>query len=83
MTGVAVKLDENLGRPVANGIVWQDRRTAAACEALRAHGLEPLFRERTGLLLDPYFSGTKVYSGYLTALAHRQALHPAAVRRPA
>ncbi len=46
--------------PVANAIVWQDRRTAPACEALRSAGLEPQFRERTGLLLDPYFSGTKV-----------------------
>jgi glycerol kinase len=48
------------GAPVANAIVWQDRRTAALCEELRAAGREPLFRERTGLLLDPYFSGTKV-----------------------
>src|SRR6266542_4247490 len=48
------------GRPIANAIVWQDRRTAPICEELRNNGLEPLFRERTGLLLDPYFSGTKV-----------------------
>ncbi len=48
------------GRPIANAIVWQDRRTAAACEALRARGLEELFTRRTGLLLDPYFSGTKL-----------------------
>jgi glycerol kinase len=48
------------GRPLHNAIVWQDRRTAAACDALKARGLEPLFRERTGLLLDPYFSGTKL-----------------------
>ena len=48
------------GRPIANAIVWQDRRTAPMCEELREKGLEPLFRERTGLLLDPYFSGTKV-----------------------
>jgi glycerol kinase len=48
------------GRPIANAVVWQDRRTAGTCEELRARGLEPLFRERTGLLLDPYFSGTKV-----------------------
>src|SRR5262249_11569861 len=51
---------DRAGRPVANAIVWQDRRTASVCDALRAQGLEPLFRERTGLLLDPYFSGTKV-----------------------
>ncbi len=48
------------GRPIHNAIVWQDRRTAAACDALKAQGLEALFRERTGLLLDPYFSGTKL-----------------------
>src|SRR3990172_3740651 len=48
------------GRPIANAVVWQDRRTAGACDELRARGVEPLFRERTGLLLDPYFSGTKV-----------------------
>jgi glycerol kinase len=48
------------GRPIANAIVWQDRRTAPLCDELRSRGLEPLFRERTGLLLDPYFSGTKV-----------------------
>src|SRR3990172_6871841 len=48
------------GRPIANAIVWQDRRTAGLCEELRGRGLEPLFRERSGLLLDPYFSGTKV-----------------------
>jgi glycerol kinase len=48
------------GRPVANAIVWQDRRTAGLCERLRQDGREPLFRERTGLLLDPYFSGTKI-----------------------
>jgi glycerol kinase len=51
---------DRAGRPIANAIVWQDRRTAPLCEELRARGLEPLFRERTGLLLDPYFSGTKV-----------------------
>jgi len=51
---------DRAGRPIANAIVWQDRRTAGICEALRGRGLEPLFRERTGLLLDPYFSGTKV-----------------------
>ena len=48
------------GRPIANAIVWQDRRTAPLCEELRTKGLEPLFRARTGLLLDPYFSGTKI-----------------------
>ncbi len=48
------------GKPIANAIVWQDRRTASTCEALRTEGLEPMFRGKTGLLLDPYFSGTKV-----------------------
>src|SRR5207245_2581982 len=41
-------------------IVWQDRRTASLCEELRARGLEDVFRQKTGLVLDPYFSGTKL-----------------------
>jgi len=48
------------GRPVCNAIVWQDRRTAAACDALRANGLEPVVNAKTGLVLDAYFSGTKL-----------------------
>ena len=48
------------GRPLAPAIVWQDRRTADLCARLRRAGLEPLFRRKTGLLLDPYFSGTKL-----------------------
>jgi glycerol kinase len=48
------------GRPVAPAIVWQDRRTADRCEALRRAGHEPLFQRQTGLVLDPYFSGTKI-----------------------
>ena len=48
------------GRPVANAIVWQDRRTAPFCAALKAAGHEAAVRERTGLVLDPYFSGTKI-----------------------
>ena len=48
------------GRPVANAIVWQDRRTASRCDALRQSGHEALFARKTGLLLDPYFSGTKL-----------------------
>ncbi len=48
------------GRPVSPAIVWQDRRTAGLCEALREEGHEPEFARRTGLLLDPYFSGTKL-----------------------
>jgi len=52
--------DKETGRPVHNAIVWQDRRTAAICERLKEGGLEPLFTAKTGLLLDPYFSGTKL-----------------------
>lgn len=52
--------DRKTGQPIHRAIVWQDRRTASACEALRDAGHLPLFRARTGLVLDPYFSGTKV-----------------------
>jgi glycerol kinase len=52
--------DRRTGEPVHNAIVWQDRRTAKLCAALKADGNEPLVRERTGLILDPYFSGTKL-----------------------
>jgi glycerol kinase len=52
--------DRASGEPVANAIVWQDRRTAAACEALRSAGHESEVARRTGLLFDPYFSGTKL-----------------------
>ena len=52
--------DRATGRPIAPAIVWQDRRTAARCEALRQAGHEPLVQDRTGLLLDPYFSATKL-----------------------
>ncbi|HZW53601.1 MAG TPA: glycerol kinase GlpK [Candidatus Elarobacter sp.] len=52
--------ERDTGKPVGNAIVWQDRRTAPACEALRARGVERLVSERTGLLLDPYFSATKI-----------------------
>jgi glycerol kinase len=48
------------GTPLARAIVWQDRRTAAACDDLRRDGVEDLVRRRTGLLLDPYFSATKI-----------------------
>jgi glycerol kinase len=51
--------DRKTGEPLARALVWQDRRTAAMCEALRSKGLEPFFQDNTGLLLDPYFSGTK------------------------
>jgi glycerol kinase len=52
--------DRATGKPLHNAIVWQDRRTAAACDALRKKGVEDLVRERTGLLLDPYFSASKL-----------------------
>ncbi|MGG7519039.1 glycerol kinase GlpK [Allorhizobium undicola] len=52
--------DRATGKPVHNAIVWQDRRTAALCEKLKADGLEKLFTGKTGLLLDPYFSATKL-----------------------
>jgi len=52
--------DRKTGHPLANAIVWQDRRTADVCDRLRSDGAEPLFRERTGLVLDAYFSGTKL-----------------------
>ena len=48
------------GEPIYNAIVWQDRRAEPTCAALRERGLEPLFRARTGLILDAYFSGTKL-----------------------
>ncbi len=52
--------DRHTGRPVANAIVWQSRVTAPICERMKADGLEPLVREKTGLVLDAYFSGTKI-----------------------
>ncbi|MBL4574711.1 MAG: glycerol kinase GlpK [Opitutaceae bacterium] len=52
--------DRKTGDPITNAIVWQDRRTAAFCEQLKKDKLEPFFRKKTGLLLDPYFSGTKL-----------------------
>jgi glycerol kinase len=55
----AVVWDRRTGRPLHRAIVWQDRRTAGRCDELRAAGTEPLIRERTGLVLDSYFSATK------------------------
>ncbi len=52
--------DRRTGRPVANAVVWQCRRSAPLCDALKARGLEPRIRRRTGLVLDAYFSGTKI-----------------------
>ncbi|MBV0911088.1 glycerol kinase GlpK [Anianabacter salinae] len=52
--------DRKTGRPIHNAIVWQDRRTSDMCKRLHAEGLENTITDRTGLLLDPYFSGTKL-----------------------
>ena len=52
--------DRRTGRALHRALVWQDRRTAGACASLERRGLGPLFRRRTGLVLDPYFSGTKL-----------------------
>ncbi len=52
--------DRATGRPIHNAIVWQDRRTAETCAGLRRRGHEPMISARTGLLLDPYFSATKI-----------------------
>jgi glycerol kinase len=52
--------DRETGKPIGNAIVWQDRRTAEACSALKASGCEPQVTAVTGLLLDPYFSATKI-----------------------
>jgi glycerol kinase len=52
--------DRATGEPIHNAIVWQDRRTARLCDALKIKGMEKTFIKKTGLLLDPYFSGTKL-----------------------
>jgi glycerol kinase len=52
--------DRETGQPVYNAIVWQDRRTAGYCDKLRSQGLADMIREKTGLVIDAYFSGTKV-----------------------
>jgi glycerol kinase len=52
--------DRVSGKPLHNAIVWQDRRTADACAAMKADGMEPLIQSKTGLLLDPYFSASKL-----------------------
>jgi glycerol kinase len=52
--------DPDSGEPLHHAVVWQDRRTAGRCDQLRAQGVEPLVRDRTGLVLDPYFSATKI-----------------------
>lgn len=52
--------DKETGKPIHNAIVWQDRRTSAICDALKAKGLTEYVREHTGLVIDAYFSGTKI-----------------------
>src|SRR6266498_4313770 len=52
--------DRETGEPIHHAIVWQDRRTAAACDRLKARGLAPLIKRKTGLVVDAYFSGTKL-----------------------
>ncbi len=52
--------DKNSGEPIYNAIVWQDRRTANITDRLKKEGQEPFFQSKTGLVLDPYFSGTKI-----------------------
>jgi glycerol kinase len=53
--------DKATGEPVSNAIVWQDRRTASFCARLKRDGLEDTIRAKTGLVIDPYFSGSKVH----------------------
>ncbi|MDQ3588611.1 MAG: FGGY family carbohydrate kinase, partial [Actinomycetota bacterium] len=67
-----VAWDRHSGEAVHRALVWQDRRTSARCDELKAEGREPLFRERTGLVLDPYFSGTKIE--WLVEEGHGDAL---------
>ena len=57
----AIIWDKRTGKPIQNAIVWQDRRTASICDGLKAQGLEQYVREQTGLVIDAYFSGTKVH----------------------
>lgn len=52
--------NKNTGKPVYNAIVWQDRRTSTICDKLQRQGIDKLFYKKTGLVLDAYFSGTKI-----------------------
>jgi glycerol kinase len=56
----AIVWDRSTGQPIHNAIVWQCRRSASLCDSLKAAGCEPMVRERTGLVIDAYFSGTKI-----------------------
>ncbi len=62
--------DRETGEPVYNAIVWQDRRTAGICDELKAEGAEPLIRGKTGLVIDAYFSGSKL-PGFWTTFPAR------------
>jgi glycerol kinase len=62
--------DRKTGVPVGNAIVWQDRRTAGICDRLKTEGLEPLIKQKTGLVVDAYFSGSK--SGFDNVEGARQ-----------
>ena len=64
--------DRKTGVPIHNAIVWQDRRTASFCEGLKSDGLEPLFVEKTGLLLDPYLAGVIGFSEIILVSGARQ-----------
>src|SRR3546814_14949702 len=68
--------DRKTGAAIHKAIVWQDRRTAGLCQKLRAEGAEDLVRPRTGLLLDPYFSGTKITWLLDTVPGPRQRAEP-------
>lgn len=67
--------ERSTGKPLHNAIVWQDRRTVELCQHAVADGLEPLVQERTGLLIDPYFSATKIawLFGHIPAVLERSA----------
>ena len=71
-----VAWDRVTGQPIGTALVWQDRRTADRCQQLVAAGMEPMIQQRTGLLLDPYFSATKME----WMLANRPAVRAAASR---
>jgi hypothetical protein len=70
--------DRASGLPIAPAIVWQDRRTAERCAQLRAAGHEPMIRKQTGLVLDPYFSATKIawLLDNIPGARSRASLHP-------
>jgi glycerol kinase len=82
----AIVWERATGRPIANAIVWQCRRTAPMCDDMRARGLEPLVRERTGLVIDAYFSGTRSAGCSTTcpapAGARRRASRPSGQSMP-